>query len=267
MSIGHKTIQPGIVTFVGAGPGSLDLLTIRGARAIGEAALVIYAGSLVSPGIAELARHDAIVRDSSGMTLEECHELVKSFACSGKCVARVHTGDPSIYGALAEQTALLDRDNIPWRIIPGVTAAMAAAAAARASLSNPGLSQSLLITRIAGRTPMPDNEKLADLAKHGINMAIYLAGPDSAELQNELQGAMPKDTPVICVSRASWPDEKIIQTTIGNLAECCASNNIGRQTVFLIMPHLERDAGRSCLYNGDFSHNYRKGKKHGQTGN
>lgn len=264
MTKAQTTAQPGLVSFVGAGPGVPDLLTVRGLKAIKEADLLLYAGSLVSPEVVALAKAGCQIHDSACLTLEECHALVKANAMRGGLTARVHTGDPGIYGALAEQTALLDADGIPWRVIPGVTAAMAAAAAAGVSFSLPETAQSLIITRLEGRTPMPPNEKLADLAKHGASMAIYLAGHKSAVLQEQLQSALPEDTPVVCASRVGWPEEKVAFTTIGELAACVKKHAMGRQTIFLILPSLAcRRQGRSRLYHGSFTHSYRKGNGNG----
>lgn len=248
---------PGLVTFVGAGPGDPELLTLKGKKAIEEAALVLYAGSLVSPEIAAFAGKDAEVIDSAGLTLEECHALVAEASFAGLKTARVHTGDPSIYGAMAEQINLLDRDGIPWRVIPGVTAAMAAAAAAGVSFSIPEVSQSLIITRAAGRTPMPENENLAAFAASKTAMAIYLAGRKCEKVQEELEKVLPKDTPLICASRVGWPEERIIRTTLGDLARRGAENGLGRQTVILVLPAYGRKGGRSKLYDPAFSHEFR----------
>ncbi len=251
---------PGFVTYVGAGPGDPGLLTINGRNAIAEADLLIYAGSLVSPDIVKLAKADADIHDSACLTLEECHALIKNAALEGQKTARVHTGDPSIYGTLCEQIELLDRDGIPWRIIPGVTAAMAAAAAAGVSFSAPGQSQSLVITRIKGRTPVPERENLASFASHGASMAIYLSGHEAERVQNELSKSLPDDTPVICAYRIGWSDENIVRTTLGKLAECVSAKNMDRQTVFLVLPCHGKKGMRSCLYDGSFAHSFREGK-------
>lgn len=252
----------GLVSFVGAGPGDPELLTIKAARIIGEADLVIYAGSLVSPLVLNYAKPDAVLRDSATLSLDQIHSLIREFAFRGAAIARVHTGDPSLYGALAEQIALLDADAIPWRIVPGVTAATAAAAAAGISFTLPETAQSLIITRIGGRTPMPYHEELASLASHQTSMAIYLAGHESSKVQAQLLRTLPPQTPVICVSRASWPDEIIAHTTLDQLVACVQSNNMGRQTIFLVLPHSELKAN-SRLYDQAFTHSFRKGHDHG----
>lgn len=248
-------MKPEIVSFIGAGPGDPDLLTVKAKRIIESADLVVYAGSLVSPEIVALAPFHADVHDSAIMTLEQTHALVRAAALAGKKVARIHTGDPSIYGALAEQIQLLDADSIPWQIVPGVTAAMAAAAAAGISFSIPGLRQSLLITRLEGRTPMPANEALETFSGLGIAMAIYLAGHRCEEVALRLAAGLPPDTEVICCSRIGWPEEKIIRTTVGNLSKI--AGEIGRQTVLLVLPGAASRNERSCLYNPDFTHSFR----------
>lgn len=249
--------EPALVTFVGAGPGDPELLTIKGKRAIEEAELVLYAGSLVSPDVVGLAKEQAEIYDSALLTLEQTHALVARAAFAGKRVARIHTGDPSIYGALAEQIELLKRDGIPWRVIPGVTAAMAAAATSGISFSLPEISQSLLITRFAGRTPMPENEGLQKLAALNIPLAIYLGGHKSAEIQEQLLQVLAPETPVICASRIGWPEEKILRISLANLAEAAAANGIGRQTLILVLPRHGEKAGRSRLYDGGFGHSWR----------
>lgn len=260
--------MPGLVTFVGAGPGDPELLTIKGQKAIAEASLILYAGSLVSPEILKFAPPDAAIHDSAFLTLEESHALVKAAAFQGKNVARVHTGDPSIFGALAEQIQLLDADSIPWRVIPGVTAAMAAAASCGISFSIPEVAQTLILTRLEGRTPMPEKERITSLAAHGSSMAIYLAGHHTERLQAELQSVLPAETPVICVSKVGWPEEKIVPCVLSALHRTALAHDMGKQTLFLILPYLSRgQTTRSRLYHHNFSHQYRKGPNNGQTGN
>lgn len=248
---------PGLVSFVGAGPGALDLLTLRGAKAIEEADLVLYAGSLVSEDVSSLAKPGAKIVNSAPLTLAETHSLIRTTAKQGGLTARVHTGDPSLFGAVAEQIALLDVDAIPWRIIPGVTAAMAAAAAAGISFSLPTRAQSLIFTRLDGRTKMPANENLAELASHGINLAIYLAGQQPEKLQFELAKVLAPETCVICASRISWPDEQIIRTTLAELAICVRQHALGRQTLFLILPAYGGEIIPSRLYSANFRHQFR----------
>lgn len=246
------------VYFIGAGPGDPELLTIKAKNAIESSDVIIYAGSLVSKDIIKFAPKSAEIWDSSSMTLEQTHAILRDAAQSGRRAARIHTGDPSIFGALAEQLSLLDKDGIPWEIIPGITAAMAAAAKAGVSFSIPGLRQTLIFTRMAGRTPVPPKEDIANLARTGAALAIYLSGNKCAEIKEKLAATLPGDTPVLCCSRVSLPDEQILRTTIGNLAALSQVCQIGRQTLLLVLPGPEGCEARSNLYDASFSHSFRK---------
>ncbi len=252
------TDDSGCVFFVGAGPGDPDLLTIAGRKIIEKADLDLYAGSLVPREILACARRDALIVDSSALTLEETHALMLSVAGKGGIVARVHTGDPVLYGAIAEQIRLLDKAGISWRIIPGVTAASAAAAAAGISFTMPGICQSLVITRAAGRTPVPPGQTIEDFARHGAAMALYLSAGHAAEIQQQLAGALAPETPVLCASRVGWPDEKLVWTSVAGLRDCVLENAIERQTVFIVLPGQGKLPSRSCLYDGSFQHMFRK---------
>lgn len=254
----QESRTPGLVSFVGAGPGDPGLLTIKGRDAIAQADLVLYAGSLVPREVVACARPDAAVVDSAPLTLEEGHARVREVALAGGLVARVHTGDPSLYGALREQAALLDADGIPWRVIPGVTAACAAAAAAGVSFSIPGLRQSLTLCRAPGRTPVPERESLAALAAHRSALAIYLSAAQASHMAEELGRELPPETPVVCAQRVGWPDERLVRTSLAELAACVEENGFDRQTIFLVLPG-EETAGdaRSRLYAPDFGHGRR----------
>ncbi|CAK7070482.1 MAG: Cobalt-precorrin-4 C(11)-methyltransferase [Desulfovibrio sp.] len=255
--------EHGTVYFIGAGPGDPELITVKGRRLIEEAALVLYAGSLVPAALVACAKATAQVVDSSSMTLEETHAAMREAAFAGLQVARVHTGDPSLYGAVREQAALLERDGIPYAIIPGVTAAFAAAAAAKISFTVPETAQSFAITRMEGRTPVPPGQRVRDMAAHGGSLAVYLSAPETERLQAELleAGLLP-DTVVIAAYRVGWPEEKIIRTTVKELAAAVNANGLDRQTVFLILPGESRLSGgsadtRSRLYAGEFAHMFR----------
>lgn len=248
------------VAFVGAGPGDPELLTIKGQKAIARAGMVLYAGSLVPPDVISCASKEARIYDSSGMTLEEAHALVAQAVSGGEHVARVHTGDPSLYSALPEQIALLERDGIPWLVIPGITAACAAAAAAGISFTMPEISQSLIITRQPGRTPMPALENIASLAAHHAAMAVYLSGKTANALQKELEQSLDPETPVLCAQRVGWPEQKLVWATVGGLASCVKNNSLERQTVFLVLPGNKKEAVRSRLYSCDFSHDFRSAR-------
>ena len=252
----EKDIQ---VFFVGAGPGDPDLITVRGRRAVREADLVLYAGSLVPREVVAFAREGARVEDSSPMTLDETHALMKDTVLAGGRVARVHTGDPSLYGAVREQMALLDRDGISYRVIPGVTVAFAAAAAARVSFTLPERTQSLILTRLEGRTPVPEAERLRDLASHQASMAVYLSAGDPEGVAGELRlGGYPEDTPVVVAYRVGWPDERILLTRLQDLAGTVAREQITRQAVFLVLPGQDREPAFSRLYSPDFHHGFRE---------
>jgi precorrin-4/cobalt-precorrin-4 C11-methyltransferase len=242
------------VYFIGAGPGDPELLTVKASRIIAAADLVLYAGSLVSPGIVALAKPAARVVDSAPLTLEETHALMAAAAGRGELVARVHTGDPALYGAIAEQASLLTAANIPYGVIPGVTSASAAAAAFAVTFTVPEITQTLILTRLAGRTPMPPGEALADLARHRSAMAVYLsAGDPEGVAKALLDGGYPPETPVALAHRLGWPGEKRLWATIATLAETVRREGIDRQTVFLILPGLGQ-ATASKLYDAAFSH-------------
>jgi Precorrin-4 methylase len=185
---------------------------------------------------------------------------VRATALAGRSVARVHTGDPSLYGALREQAALLDADGIPWRVVPGVTAACAAAAAAGITFTVPEVTQSLIISRLEGRTPVPAREHLHLLAQHGASMAVYLSAASAQALQDELSRSLPPETHIFCAHMVSWPEEQLHWTTLGELAQCITSHNLTRQTVFLVLPAESCEGAPSRLYAADFSHGYRAAK-------
>lgn len=246
------------VWFIGAGPGDPELITVKGQRLISEADVVLYAGSLVPREVVACARPDAEVYDSAPMNLDETHALIREAIVAGKSVARVHTGDPSLYGAVREQSRLLDADGIEWEVIPGVTAAFAAAAAARMSFTVPEKTQSLIVTRMEGRTPVPEREKLRQLASHGTSMAVYLSAGDPEGLQSELEAAgLTADVPVVLAYRVGWPEETLAYTTLSQLAVTARENGFTRQTVFLIFPGEDDKEHLSKLYDRDFAHGYR----------
>lgn len=253
------------VSFIGAGPGDPELLTIKGKRLIEEADLVLYAGSLVPPEVVACAKHGAQVVDSAPLSLEETHALMVETVRSGGRVARVHTGDPALYGAVREQAELLERDGITHQTIPGVTAAFAAAAAASASFTVPGGTQTLIITRLEGRTPVPEAEALSRMAAHGSAMAVYLSAGDPEGVEAALlAGGMPPDTLVTLGYRVGWPDQKMAQCTLDEMARTARKRGFSRQTVFLVLPgpcgESGREAGKSLLYDETFTHMFREGK-------
>lgn len=250
--------MPGKVHFIGAGPGDPELLTVKGRRLIREAGAVLYAGSLVPAEVITVASEDADLADSSGMTLEESHAFIMEHVRKGRNVARVHTGDPSLYGAVMEQLRLLESEGVECEIVPGVTAAFAAAARSGLSFTVPGGTQSLIITRMPGRTPVPQRESISFLAAHGCAMAVYLSAGNADGLAEELAAAgLPQDTPVILAHRVGMPEERILPATLGTLAETACRAEMDRQTVFLVLPGADKE-DRSRLYDRNFSHGFRK---------
>ncbi|MBI2873760.1 MAG: precorrin-4 C(11)-methyltransferase [Firmicutes bacterium] len=257
------------VHFIGAGPGDPELLTIKGRRFLGEADLVIWADSLINPAILGHAREGAEVRGSSDMRLEEITGLIKEAVAAGRKVARLHTGDPSLYGALAEQLAILEAEGIPYRIVPGVTSLSASAAAVRSELTVPGGAQTVIVTRGRGRTPVPDRESLAGLAAHGATMAVFLSASLAEAVQEELlAGGYLPDTPAAVVYRATWEDEQVLRCPLGELASRIRSEGIARHALILVGEAVkERDgtAPRSHLY-GDWQSERGDGGASGEGG-
>ena len=251
--------KEGQVYFIGAGPGDPDLITVKGRKCIQNADLVLYTGSLVPKEVVACAREDAEVVDSSSMTLDETHAMILETVRSGGMVARVHTGDPSLYGAIKEQMTLLDRDGVSYEVIPGVTAAFATAAAARVSFTLPEKTQSLIFARLEGRTSVPEKESLKELARSNSSMAIYLSSTNPEAVKKELmEGGYPEDTPVVIGYRIGWPDQWLIITSISLLARDVKQAGINKQAVFLVLPGQEDDPVFSRLYSRDFSHGFRQ---------
>lgn len=252
----------GIVWFIGAGPGDPELITVKGQRLIREADLVVYAGSLVPQALVSQVKPGAKVVDSAPLALEEIHAMIKETVLAGGMVARVHTGDPALYGAMREQKALLDAEGIESAVVPGVSAAFAAAAAAGVAFTVPETVQSFVVTRLHGRTPVPPGQGIRDYAPHGGSMAVYLSAGDPEGLAGELRAArVPEDTPLVLASRVGWPDQAIVRSTLGNLVHDMQKHGFTRQTVVLVLPgegHAHAPASR--LYDAGFTHGYRKGR-------
>lgn len=252
------------ISFVGAGPGAADLITIRGARLLSHADVVIFAGSLVDRKLVQLYATKADIYDSAGMTLTEVITVMVDAIASDKSIVRLHTGDPSIYGAIQEQMEALDRLEIDYQVVPGVTSAFAAAAALKQELTLPELSQTVIFTRVEGRTPVPERERLDAIAKLGATMVIYLSvGMAEKVVDLLLQGAYTPDTPAAVVCRASWDDEQIIRCTLADLAERVHLAGIDRQALIIVGDVLaarrEGLKAKSLLYDGEFSHGFREG--------
>lgn len=252
----------GRVYFVGAGPGDPELITVKGRKLIEEADRIIYAGSLVPEELLSSARPNAHLIDSAALTLEETHASIVEGYRKGELVVRLHSGDPSLYGAIHEQMSLLDRDGIPYDVVPGVSAVFAAAARLKRELTVPGISQTLILTRLAGKTPVPERESLASLAAHGTTLAIYLSVHSIDRLVKELSSGYPPDTPVVVAYRVGWEDEAFISGTLYDIARKVKDAGINRQALILVGRVFgERDeTKRSLLYNGTFSHGFRKAR-------
>ncbi len=249
------------IRFVGAGPGDPDLITVKGRRALERADLVIFAGSLVPEAVLRWTRSTCERVDSAPLHLDDIVARMKIAYRAGKRVVRLHTGDPSLYGAVFEQMAALAADGIPYAVIPGVTAAFAAAAALGIEYTLPEVSQTLILTRMAGRTPVPESEDLARLSAHRASMAIYLSMAMVDRVQRVLSEQYGPSAPCAVVYRASHPDEKIVRTIIGRLAETVRAENITRQAIIVVGKVLsvsvDRLEKRSRLYDKHFAHGFR----------
>ena len=250
-----------MVHFVGAGSGAADLITLRGARLLGEADVVIYAGSLVNPELLELTRPGCSLYNSAKMTLEEVLSILQQAEREGKTAVRLHTGDPCLYGAIREQMDALDALGIPWAVCPGVSSFCGAAAALGAEYTLPGVSQSVIITRMAGRTPVPERESIAALAAHGSTMVVFLSAGLLEGLQAQLmEGGYAPDTPAAIVYKATWPEEKVLRCQVSSLAKTAQENGVDRTALILVGRFLEGSYDRSRLYDPTFTTGYRQGK-------
>ena len=249
-----------MIHFVGAGPGAPDLITLRGAELLKKANTVIYAGSLVNPELLKLCQAGCDVYNSAEMTLEEVLSVLSDAERQGKMTVRLHTGDPSIYGAIREQMDALDEMGLSYDVTPGVSSFCAAAAAAGAEYTLPGVSQSVILTRMAGRTSVPERERIAALAAHGASMTVFLSAGMLEELQKELlKGAYHEDTPATLVYKATWPEEQVLRCTVGTLAETGRKNKIRKTALVLVGDFLHSEYERSRLYAPDFTTEFRRG--------
>lgn len=251
----------GLVVFVGAGPGAPDLITLRGARAIAQADIIIWASSLVAPDIVAGHKPGALLVDSASASLEDITPLYERARDEDLLVARVHTGDPAIYGATAEQRDVCRRVGVGFQSIPGVSAFSAAAAAAEVEITLPEVAQSLVLTRLeGGRTPMPPRERVRDFARHGTTMALYLSAARHRALQDELlAGGYPPGTPVIIGHKVSWADEVLLRCRLDELSATMKDHRFWKHTVILVGPALAEapPIRRSHLYHPGFRHEYR----------
>lgn len=248
-----------MIYFIGAGPGAADLITVRGKELLEKADLIIYAGSLVNPALLDYAKPDCQIMNSAVMTLEEVIAAMVPAAQEGKLVVRLHTGDPSVYGAHREQMDLLKSYNLDFEIVPGVSSFCAAAASLKAEYTLPEVSQSVIITRMEGRTGVPPKQKIKDYAKHHATMVIFLSAGMLEKLQKELiSGGYGADEPAAIVYKASWPDEKVFRCTVGTIAETATANNIKNLALITVGGFLGTAYERSELYNPTFETGFRK---------
>ena len=251
-----------MIHFVGAGSGAPDLITVRGAKLLEQADVIIYAGSLVNPALLDFARDGADIHNSASMTLEEVVDVMKAAESAGKTTVRLHTGDPSLYGAHREQMDLLDEAGIAYDVVPGVSSFCGAAAALRAEYTLPNVSQSVIITRMEGRTPVPEGEKLHLLASHGCTMVLFLSTSLLDAAQAELlEGGYAPDTPAAIVYKATWPDERIWRCTVGTLAATAREAGVKNTALIVIGDFLGDAYDRSRLYDPTFTHRFRKANK------
>ena len=252
-----------MIHFVGAGSGAADLITVRGAKLLGEADVIIYAGSLVNPALLDYAKEGAEIHNAAHMTLEEVIETMKAAEAEGKMTVRLHTGDPSLYGAHREQMDLLDEAGIGYDVVPGVSSFCGAAAALNAEYTLPNVSQSVIITRMEGRTPVPDGEKLRKMASHGCTLVLFLSTSllDGAVEELLAGGAYTEDTPAAIVYKATWPDQKVWRCTIGTLAKTAREAGVKNTALITIGGFLGDAYDRSRLYDPTFTHMFRKGSE------
>ena len=251
-----------MVHFVGAGPGAPDLITLRGAELLKQADVIIYAGSLVNPALLELAREDCEIHNSARMTLEQVVAVMEQAEAAGRTTVRLHTGDPCVYGAIREQMDALDELGISYDDVPGVSSFCGAAAALRAEYTLPGVSQSVIITRLAGRTPVPDAESLSSMASHGASMAVFLSSGMLGRVQEELlKGAYTEDTPAALVYKATWPEEKTVRCTVGTLAQAGEAHGISKTALVLVGNFLDSPYEKSKLYDPTFTTEFREASR------
>lgn len=250
------------VFFIGAGPGARDLITVRGAKVLKRARLVMYAGSLVPPEVLSYCRKDAEIIDTAKLDLDDqeaCYLRARERRID---VARVHSGDPAIYGATAEQMRRLDKLGIPYEVIPGVSSFTAAAATLSSELTKPGVSQTVILTRVSGRaSAVPEREALAKLAQSGATLCIFLSGPHLRQIVRDLEPHYPPDTPVALVRRASWPDERSHRSTLGRLLADVKAKEWRLTTLLLVGRVLSTETcAESRLYAKDYPHIFRKAR-------
>lgn len=251
-----------MIHFVGAGPGAADLITVRGQKALQQADVIIYAGSLVNPELLKEAKAGCHIYNSAYMTLEEVITVMEEAEKEGLTTVRLHTGDSSLYGAVREQMDELKKRGIAYDVCPGVSSFFGAAASLQIEYTLPGVSQSVIITRAKGRTPVPEKEELSKLAAHGATMILFLSASFSEQVKKELiKGGYEPDTPVAVVYKATWPEEKILLTTLERLPEEMEKEGIFQTALMIVGRVLGENYEKSRLYDASFTTGFRKGEK------
>ena len=247
------------VFIVGAGPGDPELITVKGQKLLSEADVIIYAGSLVNPALLDYAKAGCEIHNSASMSLPEVIEVIDRGVKEGKMVVRLHTGDPAIYGAIQEQMDELKKRNIEFTVVPGVSSFLATAAALKQEYTLPGISQTVIITRNEGRTPVPDREKLRSLAAHQATMCIFLSITMLDKVVEELiAGGYAPDTQIAIVQRASWPEQRIFRATLETIVDTIKNENVDRTAMIVVSRCLGADYELSRLYAPEFSHGFRQ---------
>ena len=251
-----------MVHIVGAGPGDPELITVKGKRYLSEADVVIYAGSLVNPALLDYCKKDAKIYNSASMTLDDVVATIEKAEGQNQMTVRLHTGDPAIYGAIQEQMDAFNKKGIDYDVIPGVSSFLATAAALKQEYTLPNVSQTVIITRNEGRTPVPEKEKLRSLAAHQATMCIFLSITMLDEVVKELiAGGYSEDTPIAIVQRASWPEQKIVRATLSTIVKAIADKNIDRTAMIVVSKCLDTDYELSRLYAPEFTHMFREASK------
>lgn len=248
-----------MIYFIGAGPGAVDLITVRGEQHLKTADVIIYAGSLVNPLLLSKKKESCKVYNSAEMTLEQVIDVMLLFSKDGKKIVRLHTGDPCIYGAIKEQMDLLDKHNLKYEVVPGVSSFIGAASSLQIEYTLPNVSQTVILTRMAGRTPVPPKEDISKLAACGATMVVFLTSTMLDELSKKLiAGGYDEKSPAAIVYKATWEDEKIVHTTVGNIGIAAKQNGINKMALIIVGDILKGEYERSKLYDPTFTHLFRK---------
>lgn len=246
-----------MIYFIGAGPGDPDLITVKGKRMLEAADIIIFAGSLVNEELLKCAKPDCAVFNSAKMTLGAVLKVMEEGEANGKTIVRLHTGDPSIYGAIREQMDELDKKDIEYEVIPGVSSFFAAAAALKKEYTLPGVTQTIILTRAEGRTEVPEKERIEALAAHNATMVIFLSVHMIEELVVKLKTGYREDTPIAVVYKASWPEQKIVKGTLSNISDLVKQAGISKTALVVVGNFLGNEYELSKLYDKNFSHEFR----------